>query len=244
MLANPENTAQKARDICGSLMFENDMALKKIKVLSGGEKSRVLLGRILASNINLLLLDEPSNHLDMEASDALLSAIDNFEGAVVIVTHNEMFLHSIAERLIVFDNGKTAVFEGSYEDFLEKVGWNSEKEEDAKEQIESNASYNKENRKKRAAIVMEKSKILKPVENKYKQLEKEILSVENELELLNKEFNSATLQNDGKKITKLSRGIHSKDEELKKLYEDLDAVMNLYAEKSKEFDIKLGKQGV
>ncbi|HRC99485.1 MAG TPA: ABC-F family ATP-binding cassette domain-containing protein, partial [Deltaproteobacteria bacterium] len=91
---------QKARDICGAMMFEGDYALKKIGVLSGGEKSRVMLGKLLATPVNLLLLDEPTNHLDMESNDALLAAIDSFEGAVVMVTHNEMFLHALAERLI------------------------------------------------------------------------------------------------------------------------------------------------
>ena len=72
--------------------------MKKIGVLSGGEKSRVMLGKLLVTPVNLLLLDEVTNHLDMESCDTLLSAIDNFEGAVIMVTHNEMFLHALAER--------------------------------------------------------------------------------------------------------------------------------------------------
>ena len=86
------------------MMFEGDNALKKIAVLSGGEKSRVLLGKLIATPVNLLLLDEPTNHLDLESSDALLAALDNFPGAVIMVTHNEMFLHALAERLIVFQD--------------------------------------------------------------------------------------------------------------------------------------------
>lgn len=118
----------RARMICGVMMFEGDDALKKIKVLSGGEKSRVLLGKLIAAPLNLLLLDEPNNHLDMESSDALLTAIDNFDGAVVMVTHNEMFLHALAERLIVFQDEGVSVFEGSYERFLERVGWKGEED--------------------------------------------------------------------------------------------------------------------
>ena len=78
------------------MLFEGDNALKKISVLSGGEKSRVLLGKLLATPINLLLLDEPTNHLDLESCDALLAAIDSFDGTVVMVTHNEMFLKTLA----------------------------------------------------------------------------------------------------------------------------------------------------
>ena len=100
---------QTARNICGVMMFEGDSALKKIGVLSGGEKSRVLLGKLLATPVNLLILDEPTNHLDMDSCDALLAALDSFEGAVVMVTHNEMFLHALAERLIVFQDDNVHV---------------------------------------------------------------------------------------------------------------------------------------
>jgi ATP-binding cassette subfamily F protein 3 len=91
LYAQPDVDRQKARNICGSMMFEGDNALKKISVLSGGEKSRVMLGKLLVTPVNLLMLDEPTNHLDMDACDALLAAIDNFDGAVIMVTHNEMF---------------------------------------------------------------------------------------------------------------------------------------------------------
>ena len=72
------------------------------------------------------MLDEPTNHLDMESAESLLEAIDAFPGGVVIVTHSEMILHAIATRLIVFDNGKATLFEGTYQDFLDRVGWNNE----------------------------------------------------------------------------------------------------------------------
>ena len=102
------------------------MALKKISVLSGGEKSRVLLGKMLVRPANLLLLDEPTNHLDMESVDSLVEAVDAFDGAVVLATHSEMILHAMAERLIVFDGNGAWLFEGTYQDFLDRVGWQDE----------------------------------------------------------------------------------------------------------------------
>ncbi len=126
MSADPAGDPKRARAIAGGMMFEGDDALKRIAVLSGGEKSRVLLGKLIATPINLLLLDEPTNHLDIESNDALLEAIDSFDGAVVMVTHNEMFLHALAERLVVFDNDDIIVYEGGYGRFLEKVGWRDE----------------------------------------------------------------------------------------------------------------------
>lgn len=114
------------RRVCGNMMFSGDLAHKKISVLSGGEKSRVMLGKILLKPVNLLLLDEPTNHLDMESCESLMQAIKEFSGAVVMVTHDEYFLREIANKLIVFDDGKVSVFEGGYDDFLRKVGWKDE----------------------------------------------------------------------------------------------------------------------
>lgn len=113
----------RVRQVCGNMMFSSDLANKKISVLSGGEKSRVMLGKILLKGANILLLDEPTNHLDMESCDALLEAIKSFEGAVITVTHDEHFLNEIANKLIVFDDNKTFTFEDSYEFFLKRVGW-------------------------------------------------------------------------------------------------------------------------
>ncbi|HEY1407221.1 MAG TPA: ABC-F family ATP-binding cassette domain-containing protein, partial [Spirochaetota bacterium] len=124
--ADPGCTDNKARTIAGGLMFSGDNALKKIKVLSGGEKSRVLLGKILVAPCHLLFLDEPTNHLDMQSCDSLIEAIDNFDGSVVMVTHNEMHLRSVATKLVVFDNGKITIYPGSYDDFLSDVGWSDE----------------------------------------------------------------------------------------------------------------------
>ncbi|HOA06806.1 MAG TPA: ABC-F family ATP-binding cassette domain-containing protein [Spirochaetota bacterium] len=119
-------TDAKARVIAGGLMFSGDNALKKIKVLSGGEKSRVLLGKILVMPAHILFLDEPTNHLDMQSCDSLIEAIDNFDGSVVMVTHNEMHIRSVATKLIVFDNGSVTVYSGTYDEFLADVGWSDE----------------------------------------------------------------------------------------------------------------------
>ncbi|MBU0987243.1 MAG: ATP-binding cassette domain-containing protein, partial [Proteobacteria bacterium] len=83
LFSHPDVERQLARNICGAMLFEGNQALKKIGMLSGGEKSRVMLGKLLVTPVNLLLLDEPTNHLDMESCDALLAAIDSFDGTVV-----------------------------------------------------------------------------------------------------------------------------------------------------------------
>ena len=124
--AAPTANQTTVRRVAGNMMFSGTLSNKKIEVLSGGEKSRVMLGKILLKPSNLLLLDEPTNHLDLDSCESLLGAIKNFDGAVVMVTHSEYFLKEVANKLIVFDDDKTFVFEGGYEDFLRKVGWKDE----------------------------------------------------------------------------------------------------------------------
>jgi ATP-binding cassette subfamily F protein 3 len=162
MDVHPDGNRGATRKICGTMMFPGDNALKKISVLSGGEKSRVLLGKLLVSPSNMLLLDEPTNHLDMESNDSLVEAIDAFNGSVIIVTHSEMMLHALATRLIVFDDGKVTLFEGTYQDFLGRVGWKSENDSNAprikKSKPRTKSVNKKQLRRERAAMLKMKSK--------------------------------------------------------------------------------------
>lgn len=126
--ANPALNFTQVRAICGLMMFSGDLAKKGVSVLSGGEKSRVLLGKIIAQPCNLLLLDEPTHHLDIESIEALIDAIEQFEGAVVIVTHSEWILRRLPlNKLVVCHQQKQEIFSDSYDEFLAKVGWQEEK---------------------------------------------------------------------------------------------------------------------
>src|SRR5690606_39621159 len=113
---------QRARSIAGVMMFSGDLALKKIQVVSGGERARVLLAKLLAKPSNLLLLDEPTNHLDQESVESLTLELQNYPGAVVIVTHSESMLRVVARKLVVFHHNKVEFFQEGYEDFLKKIG--------------------------------------------------------------------------------------------------------------------------
>ncbi len=124
--ANPDLGIAKSRGICGAMMFPGSVADKKISVLSGGEQSRVLLGKVLAHPANLLFLDEPSNHLDMQSIEVMTEEIARFKGAVVLVTHNEEMLRGLVNKLVVFSEAGAQFFYGTYDEFLEKVGWEEE----------------------------------------------------------------------------------------------------------------------
>jgi len=124
--SNPNLSLQASHAICGAMMFEGDISKKLIKVLSGGERSRVLLGKIISHPTNVLLLDEPTHHLDVESIESLIEELDAYPGAIIIVTHSELLLRSLAQNLIIFHRGKAEYFLGGYDDFLEKVGWEGE----------------------------------------------------------------------------------------------------------------------
>lgn len=236
---------QAARNICGVMMFEGDSALKKIGVLSGGEKSRVLLGKLLATPVNLLILDEPTNHLDMDSCDALLAALDSFEGAIIMVTHNEMFLHALAERLIVFEDDNVHVFEGTYQRFLEKEGWKDEKglvknPSAADEGSEAGSKLNKkELRRLRSEIITEKSKTLKPFEQKIADTENRIETLEKELTEYTEAMQKASEGGTGKKIVELSQAIYASQTSIDRLFDELEALTKALNEKSAHFEDRL-----
>ncbi|CUI17956.1 ABC transporter ATP-binding protein [Candidatus Protochlamydia naegleriophila] len=122
--ANSKLNFTQVKKICGLMMFSGDKSCKRNGVLSGGEKSRVLIGKIIATPCNLLLLDEPTHHLDMESIEALIDAIEDFEGAVIIVTHSELILKRMGlDKIVVCHEGRQELFLGTYEEFLDKNGW-------------------------------------------------------------------------------------------------------------------------
>ncbi|UTJ05582.1 ABC-F family ATP-binding cassette domain-containing protein [Arcobacter roscoffensis] len=186
------------RSICGLMMFSGDNAKKKISLLSGGEKSRVMLGKIIAQDVNLLFLDEPTNHLDIDSIDALTTAIKAFEGSCMIVTHSEELLRAVCDRLIIFTNDGADYFNGTYDEFLEKGGWDDGQDEPKKKAVKPKRNK-KEIRKLRSIIVAEKSKATKPLKLEIEEIEAlegvekqkkqaRLAELQNELEKLNAEF--------------------------------------------------------
>jgi ATP-binding cassette subfamily F protein 3 len=236
---------QQARNICGAMLFEGDAAIKRIGVLSGGEKSRVLLGKLLATPLNLLLLDEPTNHLDLESCDALLAAIDSFSGTVVMVTHNEMFLKTLAERLIVFHNDEIQLFEGGYQRFLDKGGWEDEEDvmlSGSVENKEDNSCIKlskKEIRRRRSEFNAERSRILKPLEQRLYRIERDIERHEITLSELHDAMQTSTQAGDGSRITKLSKSIHRCKADIERLYDELVKSSSLFEAQKTTFEKKL-----
>jgi len=114
----PRSTNTELRNILGSFLFSEDDVFKQIGVLSGGERNRYALARMLLMPSNFLLLDEPTNHLDMRAKDVLLTALQEYTGTVVFVSHDRYFIDRLATRVFEIEDGKVTVYPGNYEDYL------------------------------------------------------------------------------------------------------------------------------
>jgi ATP-binding cassette subfamily F protein 3 len=114
----PRATNTELRSILGCFLFSEDDVFKSIGVLSGGERNRYALARMLMMPSNFLLLDEPTNHLDMRAKDVLLTALQDYSGTVVFVSHDRYFIDRLATRIFEIEEGRVTVYPGNYEDYL------------------------------------------------------------------------------------------------------------------------------
>ena len=118
----PTSEAQKkVRDILGCFLFSGDAVNKKIRVLSGGEKSRVALAKILLQASNLLIMDEPTNHLDMRSKEMLIDSLEYYDGTLLIVSHDRYFLDSLVNKVVEIKNGTLQLYLGTYAEYLEKA---------------------------------------------------------------------------------------------------------------------------
>ena len=208
--SNPTLPYSQVRKICGMMMFSGKTAEKKIRVLSGGEKSRVLLGKILASPCNMLLLDEPSNHLDIESVEALIEAIEQFPGSVIIVSHEEEILKRVADKLIICKENHQEVFDGDYDYFLEKIGWEEGPEKKKKEK----KGKPQQDSKNGAPSISNKKQIEK--------IENAIIQAEVELSKLEQELVAAIENNNTAQITQISKTLGDLQKQRDALYLQLE----------------------
>ena len=227
----------QARNIAGRMMFSGELGDKKIEVLSGGERSRVMLGKIIATPANLLFLDEPTNHLDMQSIDALADAIDAFEGSLIMVTHSEMLLRRLADALIIFHKGGAEYFDGTYDAFLEKIGW--EEEEGSKPKKKKPKIDYKERKKLRKAVTKERNELRKPYTAEIKTCEEKIEILEKEMAVKNEALDKASNAGDNDAIMELSKEVGLVQQEVDALFERLEVATELDEEIVAEYEIKL-----
>ena len=184
----------RINDILGAFMFGGKAADKKVKVLSGGEKSRLAMIRLLLQPVNLLILDEPTNHLDMPSKDVLKEAIQAFDGTVIVVSHDRDFLNGIVDKVYEFGEHRVREHLGGIYDFLQKKRLDSLQQLEIKttpvvsiengEQAEHIASQGKmdyQRQKDRERRIRQAEKKVKTLESKIAELEQKLAEIENTL---------------------------------------------------------------
>ena len=182
--SNTENRPH-IRDILGSFLFSGDDVDKKIKVLSGGERARVALCNLLLNPINLLVMDEPTNHLDMKSKDILKNALNNYDGTLIIVSHDRDFLQGLTNKVYEFKNKNIKEYFGDINTFLNEKNMEDfvsleSANEINKQNHNSNFSKNKLDFEKRKKL----DKEIRKLSNKVKALEREISLLEKDLKFL------------------------------------------------------------
>lgn len=183
----------KIRDILGAFMFGGEASEKKVKTLSGGERSRLAMIRLLLEPVNLLILDEPTNHLDMASKDVLKKAIGEFDGTAIIVSHDRYFLNELVTKIYEFDRGKVIEHLGGIYDFMAKKKLENQQqpetsiqnsyvriEEKTNNQKRKNKlSYHKQKERNRQIRKLEKE--IQETEEKITKMEEDLSSIESEL---------------------------------------------------------------
>ena len=177
-------TITQVRSLLGAFLFTGDEVEKQVRVLSGGEKSRVALARMLVRPANLMLLDEPTNHLDMSSQEILQEALAQYEGTIIVVSHNRFFVNSFVNKVLEIRNGRATIHEGNIDDYLE---WRRREETRASETAtqsssatravaagDENSADRKVQRRQRALERQELNKKIGPWRRKSEEAEQEI----------------------------------------------------------------------
>ncbi|MBC7421550.1 MAG: ATP-binding cassette domain-containing protein [Bdellovibrio sp.] len=241
--AYTNTTKQEILGIAGSLLFTGDDIYKKIKVLSGGEKTRVALGQILLQKKPLLLMDEPTNHLDFDTVNALAEALHHFAGTLVVVSHDRSFINRVSNKIIEIRNGHVEVYPGTYEDYL----WSLEKGALKERYLVADEMDFKIKQANKPAAESDRKfnykEQSKKIGSEIKELQKKISKAEDQLLQLNKnlaEQNNLLITAQGPQAQKLA----IESAQTSKKISDIEETMLLNMEnlESKEKELTLLKQ--
>ncbi len=203
----------KIRDILGAFLFSGEDIDKKVRVLSGGERSRLAMAKLLLKPYNLLVLDEPTNHLDMRSKDILKKALIAFEGTIILVSHDREFLDGLVEKVYEFRDKKIRQHIGGIYDFLRKRKLESLKELERKaKQVKVSEEKKTSDNKQSYLERKELDKQIRKAENNVKECEEKIESIESEIEEI------GTILSDPEKMNE-DQSLFSKYDDLKKQLE-------------------------
>ena len=190
--ANDSNRT-KIRDILGAFLFRGDEVDKKVKVLSGGERNRLALAKMLLSDFNVMVMDEPTNHLDIKSKNVLKQALQQFEGTLIIVSHDRDFLQGLTDKVYEFKNKHLKEYLGDIDFFLEQRAAVNFRE--IEQQSKSAPVQVEKEPQKEEKLSFEEQKQQKAIQNKLNKIEKNITALEEALKAMNEQMGQG-VQND------------------------------------------------
>lgn len=196
----PKHSETELRSILGCFLFTGDDAFKKIKVLSGGEKSRVALAKALTADANFLVLDEPTNHLDIASVNILIQALDQFEGTFIVVSHDRYLLDNVANKIWFIEDQAIKEYPGTYAEYEE---WQSKRVVPLKKEEPVKKAEVKESKPK--VVSEDKNKELKKLHQALEKLEKDIAELESGVQSAEAELAKEDVYNNPEKLSEANR---------------------------------------
>lgn len=222
----PKHTETELRSILGSFLFTGDDVFKKIKVLSGGEKSRVALAKALTADANFLVLDEPTNHLDMASVNILIQAMQQYEGTLIVVSHDRYFLEHVANKIWFIEDKEIKEYPGTYHEYEE---WNSKRV--IKPEAKQEKKPKEEPKKEKIAPTEDTKRIIQKKNKELAALEENIGNQETLVKQLETELAKEEIYSDAIKLQEHTRNYNSEKAKLEGLQQDWEAlaeeIMNL-----------------
>ncbi|WP_160068218.1 ABC-F family ATP-binding cassette domain-containing protein [Sphingobacterium bovisgrunnientis] len=216
----PKHTETELRSILGCFLFTGDDAFKKIKVLSGGEKSRVALAKALTADANFLVLDEPTNHLDMASVNILIQALQQYEGTFIVVSHDRYFLDNVANKIWFIENKEIKEYPGTYQEYEE---WNAKRV--IKPEVKEEKKVVKEEPKKQKQAPSDDTKRILLKKNKeLAQLEEQIATKDEEVKKLEAHLASEEVYSDAVKLQEATRNYNSSKAEYDQLHQNWESL--------------------
>jgi len=211
--ADPKLDLTEIRTLLGAFLFFGDDVYKLVSQLSGGERGRLSLLKLMLSEANLLLLDEPTNHLDIQSKEALESALENYEGTIITISHDRYFLNRLCNRLVELKADGTTLYLGNYDDYKEKLATNQKLENEPDQTTVNKTRQKEERRKEKEKLSGERSK-----KRELQNLEARLHELENELHEIEQKMCDISISQDHQALLNLTETSEQLKAEIEVLY--------------------------